>query len=151
MCVGIVLVNAQKEVFVGKRYFKGDKEQKDEYWQMPQGGVDAEEVPVEAMLRELYEETGLHKDEIEVIAESKRWYRYDIPEEYHTKHCIFREQKWFLLRFKGDDESINLKVKPNHQEFSEWKWSPAKNIPKFVIPFKKDVYKQVIKDFEWYF
>jgi len=150
MCVGIVLVNNQKDVFVGKRYFKGSQ-QKDNYWQMPQGGVDTGETPQEAMLRELYEETGVSSDEVEVIAESKNWYKYDIPEEYYKKDCCSQQQKWFLLKFRGDDDTINLKTKPRHQEFDEWKWASIKTLSKSVIPFKKDVYKQIMKDFEWYF
>ncbi|USO02213.1 MAG: RNA pyrophosphohydrolase [Alphaproteobacteria bacterium] len=150
LCVGIVLVNNQKNVFVGKRHFK-DSKQTDEYWQMPQGGVNPGENPFDAMLRELHEEIGVSSDEVEIIAESKHWYKYDIPEEYHTKSYCAQQQKWFLLRFKGQDEAIDLKIKPQHQEFSEWKWKASKQVAKSVIPFKKEVYKKVMKDFEWYF
>lgn len=148
LCVGIVLVNEEGNVFVGKRHFK-DKTQEDVHWQMPQGGIDPGETPCDAMLRELYEETGINEDNIEVIAESKNWYTYEIPTEYQKRHFVAQQQKWFLVKFSGSEQVINLKHK--HQEFSEWKWTNPKQISKLVIPFKKEVYKQVMKDFEWYF
>ena len=84
LCVGIMVANEDKDVFVAKRYFK-NPQIKDEYWQMPQGGIDEGETPYDAMLRELFEETGIREDDIEVIAQSKNWYVYEIPSEYQTK------------------------------------------------------------------
>lgn len=150
LCVGIVVVNDDKDVFVAKRYFK-DSSTKDEYWQMPQGGIDPNETPFEAMARELEEETGIERDDIEVVAESKNWYTYEIPEQYRCKDFDSQQQKWFLVKFNGADDLIKLNRSRTHREFSEWDWTPVKFVSKLVIPFKKDVYKQVMKDFEWYF
>lgn len=146
-CVGVVLVNDDKKVFVAKRLFKAKKD--DPYWQMPQGGIDSSESPEVAMQRELEEETGISKDSIDIIAESKQWYTYEIPKDMQKRHFGAQTQKWFLVKFKGNEDEIDLSSK--HPEFSEWKWTSFRNLPKIVIEFKRDVYKKVVKDFEWYF
>ena len=146
-CVGVVIVNNDKKVFVGKRVMK--KGVKDEYWQMPQGGIDAGEEPEEALKRELMEEIGAKPEHLDVIAVSKNWYSYHIPKKFQKRHFASQAQKWFLVKFTGKDEDLDVKqLKP---EFSEWKWEDFKKVPKLVIDFKKDVYKQIFKDFSWYF
>lgn len=146
--VGIVLVNKDKQVFVGRRVCKKNQPE-DLFWQMPQGGVDGEEDPEAAAKRELCEEVGVNPDQIEVIAVSKNWYTYDIPPEMQTRHFYAQTQKWFLVQYKGTDEEININTEI--PEFCEWKWVDYKKVGKQVIDFKKDVYKQVFKDFGWYF
>ena len=102
LCVGIVIVNDDYDIFVAKRYFKNKVV--DEYWQMPQGGIDPGETPKEAMFRELYEETGIKEEDVSLIAESKNLYTYEIPKEYQTRDFTSQTQHWFLVRFKGADD-----------------------------------------------
>ena len=144
--VGIVLVNQEKQVFVAKRINSGDVD--DPYWQMPQGGIDPRENYIEAMIREMKEETGVDEHNAEIIAESKELYTYEIPEKYR-KDCSSQIQRWFLVRLNEDDSCINLDQP--HAEFSQWKWVPSGHVAKLVIDFKREVYKKVMKDFSWYF
>lgn len=140
--VGIMLLNNNDDVFIAKRI-----DSLSEAWQMPQGGIDDGEVAREAALREMLEEIGTNKAEI--IAESKDWYSYDLPE-----HLIPRiwggkfrgqRQKWFCLRFLGSDADINILTE--HPEFCEWKWAAAKTLPDVIVPFKRQLYKDLIGEF----
>ena len=146
--VGVVLVNRNKQVFVGKRFFKKDQPE-DQFWQMPQGGIDGEEDPEEAAKRELAEEVGLSPDEVEILAVSKNWYSYEIPPQFRKRHFNSQTQKWFLAEYLGPDSAIN--VDQPMPEFCEWKWVDFRKVPRLVIDFKKDIYKKVFKDFSWFF
>ena len=138
-CVGIMLFNRHGKVFVGKRI-----DQTVEGWQMPQGGIDKGESPKQAALRELKEEVGTGKAEI--IGEMEDWVTYDLPEHligvaFHGKYKG-QKQKWFALRFTGEDGDIDL---TSHEpEFSSFKWVDLKALPGLIVPFKRDTYKAVI-------
>ena len=149
-CVGIMLVNRAGLVFVGKRR-PGDKVEHDSAqfeWQMPQGGVDKDEDVYAAALRELREETNVSS--VSLIAELPEWLSYDLPVEFASKAWKRRyrgqTQKWFALRFEGDDSEIDVlepdggKHKP---EFIVWKWERIERLAEIVIPFKRPIYETV--------
>jgi putative (di)nucleoside polyphosphate hydrolase len=144
-CAGIMLANFDGKVFVGQRLDNPDSDA----WQMPQGGIDKGEDPLEAAYRELFEETGVARDKAEVIAKSKEEHLYDLPEEllgklWGGKYCGQR-QTWFLMRFMGEDSDIN--IESEHQEFSAWKWENAENLPNLIVPFKRHLYRAVLEEF----
>lgn len=144
-CVGVMLMNVRREVFVGQRL-----DSKTAAWQMPQGGVEKGEDPRAAALRELWEETGVDAALVSVVAESKKWLPYELPFDLVSKLWKGRfrgqEQKWFLLRFEGTDQDINIQTE--HPEFSEWCWLPAAKLVENIVPFKRDVYAAVLEEFE---
>lgn len=144
-CAGVMLINAAAEVFVGQRL-----DNNNEAWQMPQGGIEKDEDPREAALRELEEETGICRDLIKIEAETKGWVPYDLPHELVPKLWKGRfrgqEQKWFLMRFQGSDDQVNIET--DHQEFSAWKWMPATELISNIVPFKRAVYQVVLAEFE---
>ena len=143
-CVGVMLVNTSNEVFVGQR--------KDHYkaaWQMPQGGVEKKEDPREAALRELWEETGVDPALVTVEAETDDWLPYELPHDLVPKLWKGRyrgqKQKWFLMRFSGQDSDINIATE--HPEFSHWRWLAADELVENIVPFKRDVYVAVLEAF----
>jgi len=141
-CVGIMLVNAEGDVFVGNRIdTPGD------HWQMPQGGVDDGEAVDVAVMRELGEEIGTQKATI--IMQSNIWHAYDLPSDLSRKIWKGRyrgqKQKWFLMRYDGDDNDINLEA--HKPEFSEWRWSPLNDLCDRIVPFKRDIYEKVVEEF----
>jgi putative (di)nucleoside polyphosphate hydrolase len=141
-CVGIMLFNPDGKVFVGKRI-----DQTVESWQMPQGGIDKGETPKEAALRELQEEVGTAKAKI--MAEMDGWVTYDLPEHLigvalHGKYKGQR-QKWFALRFTGQEADIDLTA--HDPEFSAYRWVSLEELPDLIVPFKREIYKQVIAAF----
>ena len=144
-CVGLMLINAKGEVFVGQRMDRNV-----EAWQMPQGGVDKGEDPQDAAIRELEEETGITPDLVDVVAASNTWLPYELPHELVPKlwkgKYRGQEQKWFLLRFKGRDDQVNIQTA--HPEFSKWRWLPLADLVDNIVPFKRDVYVAVLKEFE---
>lgn len=146
-CVGVMLVNARGEAFVGQR-----KDRDHDAWQMPQGGIEKDEAPREAALRELEEETGVSRDLVTVMAETRAWVPYDLPHALvpHIWKGRFRgqEQKWFLMRFKGTDDQVNIET--DHPEFSRWRWLPVDQLVPNIVPFKQAVYRAVIEEFEEY-
>lgn len=142
--VGVMLVNAAGHAFVGQRL---DSELP--AWQMPQGGIDKGETPQDAALRELEEETGVSPDLVTVEAETEGWVSYDLPHDIVPRIWKGRyrgqEQKWFLLRFHGTDDQVNIVV--DHQEFSHWQWMAADEMLEQIVPFKRTVYDQVVGEF----
>ena len=146
-CVGVMLVNALGEAFVGQR---SDRDQ--DAWQMPQGGVEKGEAPDEAALRELEEETGVSRDLVTIVAETRGWVPYDLPYDLvpHIWKGRFRgqEQKWFLMRFEGRDDQVKIETK--HQEFSQWRWLPVAELVPNIVPFKRAVYEAVVAEFKEY-
>ncbi|MDP4709423.1 MAG: RNA pyrophosphohydrolase [Rickettsiaceae bacterium] len=141
--VGMMIVDKNKRVFVGKRV-----DSKANGWQMPQGGIDLGETPSAAALREMEEEIGSNKGHI--IAESKRWYSYRVPDFLIPKlwdgqYCG-QKQKWFLIRFTGTDSDINITTEI--PEFEQWKWVDFKELLSDIIPFKLKLYKQVVDEFK---
>ncbi len=139
--VGIVLVDAKGRVFVGQR-----RDTKDA-WQMPQGGIDKGETPRQAALRELKEETGT--DKARIIGVTRAWLRYDLPAGLQAKvwkgKYRGQEQKWFLMRFTGRDDDIDLAA--HTPEFDTWKWLPFRQLPRVIVGFKREIYKQVVAYF----
>ena len=134
-----MLLNRDGLIFVGKRI-----DQTVEGWQMPQGGIDEGEEPRQAVLRELKEETGT--DKANIIAEMEDWITYDLPPHllgvaFHGKYRGQR-QKWFALRFTGEDSDIDLHS--HEPEFSAWKWLALEELPRVIVPFKRDSYTKVI-------
>ncbi|MEO0348074.1 MAG: RNA pyrophosphohydrolase, partial [Pseudomonadota bacterium] len=134
--VGMMVVNSNNQCFVGKRV-----DTKADAWQMPQGGIDGEENPAEAALRELYEETGIKS--VRIIAETKLWYYYDLPDYLINKlwdgKYRGQKQKWFLMEFFGDEKQINLEQGPI-TEFLAWRWVDVISLQDIIIPFKKKLY-----------
>jgi putative (di)nucleoside polyphosphate hydrolase len=141
--VGMMVLNAQNQVFVAKRI-----DPISEAWQMPQGGMDAGESPLIAALRELQEEVGT--DKFEVIRESADWYTYDLPDDLVGKiwdgQYRGQKQKWFALRFTGEDSDINIATE--HPEFCEWKWIEMRALPDIIVPFKRELYRALIEEFK---
>lgn len=141
--VGMMLVNKDNKVFVGKRI-----DTRSEAWQMPQGGVDEGEDESVAALRELEEEIGTSKAEI--IAASKDYYYYDLPEalvpDIWGGKYRGQKQKWFFMRFLGADSDINIATA--HAEFCKWKWVTMQSLPDIIIPFKKDIYSAIVDEFK---
>jgi putative (di)nucleoside polyphosphate hydrolase len=150
-CVGIMVLNAAGRIFIGRRF---DAPQEPEgpgtWWQMPQGGIDTEEDAQAAALRELFEETGMRS--VTVLAESPRWLSYDLPEPLRPRAWGGRyrgqRQKWFAMRFFGPDTEIELARPPGQSiEFDAWRWAEARELIALVVPFKRAVYAQVLRDF----
>ncbi|MFY0594960.1 MAG: RNA pyrophosphohydrolase [Cognatishimia sp.] len=146
--VGVMLMNANGSVFVGQRL---DSEVP--AWQMPQGGIDKGENATTAALRELEEETGVSADLVTLVAETDGWIAYDLPHDIVPRIWKGRfrgqEQKWFLMRFHGSDDQVNIQV--DHQEFSEWRWLPVDELVDNIVPFKRTVYEQVVAEFAEHF
>ena len=137
--VGIVVLNHENKVFVGKR-----KDNPIDKWQMPQGGVDKGENFITAMKRELKEETSIQN--IKILKQIDKWFEYELPKE--LLGIIWKgkfrgqKQKWFIVRFTGNENEINLKTK--HPEFIEWKWIEIDELTKVIVDFKRDVYNKLV-------
>ena len=142
--VGIMLINADKKVWAGARI-----DNTDDAWQMPQGGIDKGEEPWATALRELEEETGIPPHLVERISECPERLRYDLPKELRGVlwggKWIGQDQDWFLARFLGRDEDIDIATKP--PEFREWRWVEPAQLPELIVPFKRDLYRRLLADF----
>ncbi len=147
--VGLMIINRHKQVFVGKR---ADMSHSDisNHWQMPQGGMDSHESPEEAAMREMREEIGTNK--VYLLAESPDWLTYDFPEALANVLWGGRfrgqKQKWFLFEYLGEDGEIDISTP--HPEFSAWQWVDPESLPDLIVPFKKEMYQQILDMFRPY-
>ena len=143
-CAGVMLINRDGLIFAGRRIDSDAPA-----WQMPQGGIDPGEAPADAGIRELWEETGVTAALVQPLAETPDWITYDLPPELLGKVWKGRyrgqQQRWFLYRFLGEDAQIDIAT--DHPEFSEWRWISADEMLAAIVPFKRDVYAQVIAAF----
>jgi putative (di)nucleoside polyphosphate hydrolase len=151
-CVGLAVFNAAGKVFVGRRLGGPEHVDNEHEWQMPQGGIDAGEDPYEAALRELYEETSIRS--IQRLGETEGWLKYDIPREIVGEAWKGKyrgqKQKWYALRFTGDESEIDVATPGgggHKPEFVEWRWEALHRTPGLIIPFKRGVYEDVVKAF----
>ncbi|MGU3401021.1 RNA pyrophosphohydrolase [Brucellaceae bacterium D45D] len=152
-CVGLMVLNRQGLVWAGRRIIvaEGELEGATQLWQMPQGGIDKGEEPVEAALRELYEETGMKS--VTLLEEAPDWINYDLPA--HLLGVALKgkyrgqTQKWFAYRFEGDESEIAINPPPGGHtaEFDHWEWKPMADLPQLIVPFKRKVYDQVVAAF----
>ena len=143
--VGIMVVNKDGHIFVAKRI-----DHYSDAWQMPQGGIEPDEDLQTAALRELHEETGISDNKVDLVAEIKEWITYDlptnlIPQLWNGKYRG-QKQKWFLMKFLGDDADIDIETQ--HPEFSSWKWIAPEELPQTIVSFKRDVYVRVLDEFQ---
>ena len=145
--VGVMLINGARKVWVGQRL-----DNSLEAWQMPQGGLDKEEAPLEGALRELEEETGIARNLVELVAQAKEELTYDLPENLIGK--VWKEnwrgqrQTWFLMRFLGEDGDVNIAT--SEPEFRAWKWAEPAELPAMIVPFKQRLYRDVLAAFaDW--
>ena len=140
--VGIMLLDQLNRVFVGRRI-----DITGENWQMPQGGIDRRETPRQAALRELKEEVGT--DKAEILAEARRWLSYEVPADIAGRLWRGRyrgqKQKWFAMRFTGEDRDIDLMT--HHPEFDAWRWVAPAELPRLIVPFKRQLYRDVLDEF----
>ena len=145
--VGVMLINPARKVWVGQRI-----DSTLEAWQMPQGGLDKGEDPLEGAYRELEEETGIGRDLIEIVTKAKEELTYDLPDDLIGK--VWKEpwrgqrQTWFLMRFLGQDDDVDIAT-PD-PEFRTWKWADPAELPALIVPFKKKLYEDLVAAFaDW--
>jgi putative (di)nucleoside polyphosphate hydrolase len=148
-CVGIVVLNADGLIWLGRRIGELVEDEYQYRWQMPQGGIDGPEAPKAAAHRELYEETGIRN--VEVLAESKDWIDYDLPPESVgiALKGKFRgqRQKWFAMRFTGTEHEIDLQPAGHKPEFDAWRWATPSDVVESVVAFKRASYEAVLAEF----
>lgn len=147
--VGLALFQRDGLVFLGKRAGAEGPYQ----WQMPQGGVDRGETPLDAAWRELEEEIGVTRALAELLEETPDWLHYDFPSDVRKRlksrgRYVGQRQKWFAFRFKGRDADIRLDT--HTPEFSDWRWAALETAPRLVIPFKRAIYEEVVRRFAKY-
>ena len=144
--VGIIICNDEGKLLWCKRK-SGDG------WQFPQGGIDEYEAPLEAVIRETYEEVGIEENKLKFIKENDRWINYDVPKEKIPKYFSLKNrkfkgqtQKWFLAKYLGLDEEINLSLH-NQIEFTDWSWASYWHPVAAGVEFKRSAYREVLTDF----
>ena len=142
--VGIILCNGEGKLFWAKRIGQ-------DAWQFPQGGIKRTETPEQALFRELNEEVGLGRDDVEILHETSDWLRYRLPQNFIRQHsgpvCIGQKQKWFLLALQSDDNSVHLD-RTCEPEFDDWCWVNYWHPVNQVINFKRDVYRKALTELE---
>jgi putative (di)nucleoside polyphosphate hydrolase len=140
--VGIILLNQKSQVFWGKRI-------RTHSWQFPQGGIDRGETPEQAMFRELHEEVGLQPEHVRIVARTRDWLRYEVPDRYIRRdargHYRGQKQIWFLLQLVGHDWDLNLRA-TNHPEFDAWRWNDYWVPLDMVVEFKRGVYEMALTE-----
>jgi putative (di)nucleoside polyphosphate hydrolase len=140
--VGIILCNAKGHVFWAKRARVNS-------WQFPQGGIESHESPEQAMYRELYEETGLERQHIEVVGRTRYWFKYKLPDKYIRRNshplCVGQKQIWYLLKLVGEETSVVLD-KHSKPEFDDWQWVKFWEPLKSVVYFKRKVYRKAMME-----
>jgi putative (di)nucleoside polyphosphate hydrolase len=152
-CAGIMVLNRDGLVFVGRRNGGPEHTDATHVWQMPQGGIDDNEYPYQAALRELYEETNICS--VQKLGEMAEWLAYDIPHEIIGEawggKYRGQKQKWYALRFTGEDSEIDI-LQPgggvHKPEFIDWRWARASELPDLVVPFKRKNYERIVAEFE---
>jgi putative (di)nucleoside polyphosphate hydrolase len=152
-CVGVMVLNAKGLVWAGRRIPEENSEYdgSPQLWQMPQGGIDEGEEPIEAAWRELYEETGIKSASL--LAEAPEWINYDLPAQLIGIGLKGRyrgqTQRWFAFRFEGSEDEIAINPPPGGHaaEFDAWEWKPMAELPELIVPFKREVYRQVVAAF----
>jgi putative (di)nucleoside polyphosphate hydrolase len=154
-CVGLMVINTKGLIWIGERTGTPNQDAAARgklggWWQMPQGGIDEGEDPKAAALRELFEETGMKTATI--VAESARWHNYDLPQDLLGRvwggKYRGQTQKWFLLRFTGAEAEINITPTDHDPEFTQWRWAPIGEVLDHIVPFKRDVYVEVLEEFK---
>jgi putative (di)nucleoside polyphosphate hydrolase len=152
-CVGLMILNSEGLVWVGHRIAEPDGEMagRSQLWQMPQGGIDKDEEPLAAARREIFEETGM--ESLKLLAEAPEWINYDLPPDligvvWKGKYRG-QTQKWFAFRFHGDESEIRIDPPPggHEPEFDSWAWKSMAELPGLIVPFKRQVYDQVVAAF----
>lgn len=147
-CVGLVILNCDKDVLVGKRLDAPPEAQ--HAWQMPQGGIDKGEAPEQAAVREMAEETGISAEKVTLINRTQDWLFYDLPSALAPKlwggKYLGQRQLWFAFEFLGEDSDINIQTAD--PEFSEWGWRSPHDVLPHIVPFKRNIYTQVFKSFQ---
>jgi putative (di)nucleoside polyphosphate hydrolase len=143
-CAGVMLINRDGRVFVGQRL-----DSTLEAWQMPQGGIDPGEDPLEAAYRELWEETGVRREHVELVAEAQEELTYDLPDDLIGKvwkgKWRGQRQRWFLFRFLGTDRDIDIATA--EPEFRAWRWADPADLPELIVPFKRELYRRLLTIF----
>lgn len=148
-CVGVMLLNKEGRIWLGRRVNIPGNEGRGHWWQMPQGGIDEGEDSRAAALRELHEETSIRSAEF--IEEAPDWYYYDLPP--HLVGVSWggkyrgQKQRWVALRFTGDDSEIDVSVPGHRPEFDDWRWARLDELAELIVPFKRAVYEQVTAAF----
>jgi putative (di)nucleoside polyphosphate hydrolase len=143
-CAGVMLLNRHGQVFVGQRL-----DSVVEAWQMPQGGIDPGEEPIDAAWRELWEETGVERQHAELVATAPDELFYDLPEDLAGRiwkgKWRGQRQRWFLFRFLGEDSDVNIQTA--EPEFRAWRWAEPRDLPDLIVPFKRALYKELLTVF----
>ena len=144
LCVGMMILNQNNEILVGRRL-----DHPSGYWQMPQGGIDQNEIPEEAVWREMMEEIGTNNADL--IHTSSKWLNYEIPKDTLKtlpwgERYVGQTQKWFVFRFTGKNTDINVGTET--PEFSEWKWTNQNTLTNHAVPFKRNLYEKVLQEFK---